>query len=196
MSNRILVLYGSYRSSRMGIRLAEFVVERLRRRGDDVELIDAKAVNLPMLDRMYKEYPRGEAPAPLEELAQKILGADGFVFVTGEYNWGIQPGLKNLTDHFLEEWFWRPAAIASYSAGRLSGARASTAWHGTLSEMGMVVVSSTIGVGGIGHALTADGTPVGDGGKALEAAFPRFADDLMWWVEAARMQRQRKKPPY
>ena len=62
MSNRILVFYGSYRSDRMGIRLAEFVVERLRRRGDDVELIDAKAVNLPMLDRMYKEYPKGEAP--------------------------------------------------------------------------------------------------------------------------------------
>jgi NAD(P)H-dependent FMN reductase len=25
------------------------------------------------------------------------------VFVTGEYNWGVQPGLKNFTDHFLEE---------------------------------------------------------------------------------------------
>ena len=196
MSHQILVFYGSYRSDRMGIRLAEFVVERLRRRGEAVELIDAKAVNLPMLDRMYKEYKPGEAPEPLAQLAGKIRDADGFVFVTGEYNWGIQPGLKNLTDHFLEEWFWRPAAIASYSAGRLSGARASTAWHGTLSEMGMVVVSSTIAVGPIGHTLTADAAPIGEAGNALERAFPRFADDLMWWVEAASMQRQRKKPPY
>jgi NAD(P)H-dependent FMN reductase len=196
MSNRILVFYGSYRSNRMGIRLAEFVVERLQRRGDAVELIDAKAVNLPMLDRMYKEYPPGEAPEQLQGLASKIRAADGFVFVTGEYNWGIQPGLKNLTDHFLEEWFWRPAAIASYSAGRLSGARAATAWHGTLSEMGMVVVSSTIAVGPIAHTLAADGVPTGEGGKALEAAFTRFADDLTWWVEAAKMQRQRKPPPY
>jgi NAD(P)H-dependent FMN reductase len=117
MSNPILVFYGSYRSDRMGIRLAEFVVERLRRRGEAVELIDAKAVNLPMLDRMYKEYPAGEAPERLDRLARKIRDADGFVFVTGEYNWGVQPGLKNLTDHFLEEWFWRPAAIVSYSAG-------------------------------------------------------------------------------
>ena len=196
MSNQILVFYGSYRSGRIGIRLAEFVVERLRRRGDAVELIDAKAVNLPMLDKMYKEYPRGEAPAQLEGLASKIRGADGFVFVTGEYNWGVQPGLKNLTDHFLEEWFWRPAAIASYSAGRLSGARAATAWHGTLSEMGMVVVSSTIAVGPIGRALAVDGAPTGAAGEALEAAFPRFADDLTWWIEAAKMQRQRKPPPY
>jgi NAD(P)H-dependent FMN reductase len=196
MGNRILVFYGSYRSDRLGIRLAHFVVEGLRGRGDDVELIDAKAVGLPMLDRMYKEYPKGGAPAVLEALAGKIRGADGFVFIAGEYNWGVQPGLKNLTDHFLEEWFWRPAAIVSYSAGRLSGAHAATAWHGTLCEMGMVVISSTIAVGPIAQSLSADGKPTGEGGKALEHAFPRFADDLAWWVEAARAQRERKKPPY
>ena len=48
----------------MGIRLAQYLVERLRRRGDDVELIDDKAINLPILDRMYKEYPKGQAPRP------------------------------------------------------------------------------------------------------------------------------------
>ena len=196
MSNRILILYGSYRSDRMGIRLANFIVEGFRARDENVELIDAKAVGLPMLDRMYKEYKPGAVPAALEELAGKIRSADGFVFITGEYNWGIQPGLKNLTDHFLEEWFWRPAAIASYSAGRFAGARAALAWHGTLSEMGMVVISSSIAVGPIAQTLSAEGKPIGEGGKALERAFPRFADDLLWWVEAAKAQRARKKPPY
>jgi NAD(P)H-dependent FMN reductase len=196
MTYRILVFYGSYRSDRMGIRLANYLVEGLRGRGDDVELIDAKAVDLPMLDRMYKEYPKGQAPRALEELANKIRDADGFVFVTGEYNWGVQPGLKNLTDHFLEEWFWRPAAVASYSAGRFAGARAAIAWHGTLSEMGMVVTSSTIAVGPIAKALSAEAKPVGEAGRALEQAFPRFADDLAWWMEAAKTQRAKRKPPY
>jgi len=196
MGNRILVFYGSYRSDRMGIRLAQFVIERLRRRGDDAELIDAKAINLPILDRMYKEYPKGEAPEALERLARKIREADGFVFVTGEYNWGIQAGLKNLTDHFLEEWFWRPAAVVSYSAGRFAGVRAATAWHPILSEMGMVVVSSTIAAGPIAQTLSAEAEPIGAGGQAIEQAFPRFADDLMWWVDAAKAQRQRKAPPY
>jgi NAD(P)H-dependent FMN reductase len=196
MSNRILVFYGSYRSDRMGIRLAQFVVEGFRARGEEVELIDAREIGLPILDRMYKEYPKGKAPAALEELAGKIRTADGFVFITGEYNWGIQPGLKNLTDHFLEEWFWRPAAIASYSAGRFAGARAALAWHGTLSEMGMVVISSTIAVGPIAQSLLQDGKPTGEGGKALEHAFPRFADDLMWWIDAAKAQRARKPPPF
>jgi NAD(P)H-dependent FMN reductase len=196
MSDRILVLYGSYRSDRMGIRLANFVVDGLRSLGTEAELIDAKAVDLPMLDRMYKEHPKGQAPERLERLAGKIRDADGFVFVTGEYNWGMQPGLKNLTDHFLEEWFWRPAAIASYSAGRFAGARAATAWHGTLSEMGMVVVSSTISAGPIAQTLSAEGQPTGEGGKALAHAFPRFAADLLWWVEAAKTQRAKKAPPY
>ena len=196
MADRILVFYGSYRRDRQGIRLARYLVSAFAERGADVELIDAREFDLPMLDRMYKEYPAGEAPAALEELAGKIRGAHAFVFVAGEYNWGVQPGLKNLTDHFLEEWFWRPAAIASYSAGRVGGARAGLAWHGTLSEMGMVVISSSILVGGIGHAIDADARPTGDGGAALEKSFPRFADDLAWWTEAARIQRERRPVPY
>jgi NAD(P)H-dependent FMN reductase len=196
MADRILVFYGSYRADRKGIRLAQFIVAGLAARGDLPELIDAKAVNLPMLDRMYKEHAAGTAPPALEALAGKIRSADAFVFVTGEYNWGMQPGLKNLTDHFLEEWFWRPAAIASYSAGRLSGARSNLLWHGTLSEMGMVVISSTLTVGPIGQCLSADGAPIGDGGAQLQKSFPRFADDLAWWTEAAKDQRARKAPPY
>jgi NAD(P)H-dependent FMN reductase len=196
MPVRVLVFYGSYRSDRMGIRLADYVVAGLRARGGDVELIDAKAIGLPMLDRMYKEYPPGAVPPALEALASKIRAADAFVFVTGEYNWGVQPGLKNLTDHFLEEWFWRPAAIASYSAGRIAGARSALHWHGTLSEMGMIVISSTLTVGEIAQTLTADGKPIGTAGQFLDRVFPRFADDLFWWSEAAKLQRARKAPPY
>jgi NAD(P)H-dependent FMN reductase len=196
MPDRILVFYGSYRSDRMGIRLADYIVAGLKARGGDVELIDAKAIGLPLLDRMYKEHAPGTAPPALEKLASKIRDADAFVFVTGEYNWGMQPGLKNLTDHFLEEWFWRPAAIASYSAGRIAGARSGLLWHGTLSEMGMIVISSTLTVGPIAQALSADGKPLGEAGQFLDRSFSRFADDLAWWTEAAKAQRLRKQPPY
>jgi NAD(P)H-dependent FMN reductase len=196
MKDQILVAYGSYRSDRKGIRLADFVVASLRARGESPELLDAKFFGLPMLDRMYKEYAKGEAPVAMEAVATKIRAADAFIFVVGEYNWGIQPGLKNLTDHFLEEWFWRPAAIVSYSGGRLSGARSNFLWHGTLSEMGMVVISSTLTVGPISQTLNATGEPIGEAGQQLRRAFPHFADDLAWWTEAAKCQRARKAPPY
>jgi NAD(P)H-dependent FMN reductase len=145
---------------------------------------------------MYKEYPAGTAPPAMEALAHKIRAADGFVFVIGEYNWGPQPGLKNLTDHFLEEWYWRPAAVVSYSPGRLSGARAGAAWHPILSEMGMIVISSTVAVGPIEETFDADGKPIGHVGSVVQKTFHRVADDLAWWTAAARNQRQLQAPPY
>jgi NAD(P)H-dependent FMN reductase len=196
MPDDVLVFYGSYRADRVGIRMATFVTSELRNRGALAELIDAREVALPMLDRMYKEYAPGAAPPAMEVLAGKIRKADAFVFVIGEYNWGPQPGLKNLTDHFLEEWFWRPAAIVSYSPGRLSGARASSAWHPILSEMGMVVVSSTLAVGPIAETFDASGEPIGEAGPRVKKAFARVADDLAWWTSAARSQRERQAPPY
>ncbi len=82
--------------------------------------------------------------------------------------------------------------------GRFSGVRAGTAWHGILSAMAMIVVSSSssLAVGGIGQAFSAGGEPTGDGGAALARAVPRFADDLAKWTEAARAQRARAKPSY
>ena len=186
MALDLLVFYGSYRTKRMGIRLAQYLIAGLKAQGARAELVDARAIALPMLDRRYMDYESGTAPAAMEQLAQRIRAADGFVFVTGEYNWGVQPGLKNLTDHYLAEWAGRPAAIASYSAGRTAGVRSAYAWHPTLTEMGMAVVPATLAVGGIGDALDEEGRPQGSGGAALDRAFPGFADTLLSWCAVAK----------
>src|SRR5262249_53165609 len=81
-----LVFYGSYRRDRVGIRMARYVTEGLAGRGHAAELIDAREVGLPMLDRMYKEHSPGQAPANMEALAAKLRAADAFVFIAGEYN--------------------------------------------------------------------------------------------------------------
>ena len=124
MSNRILVFYGSYRSDRMGIRLAAIrgraAAPPGRRRRADRRQGDQPSDPRPDVQGISEgRSARGRS----NSWRGKIRGADGFVFVTGEYNWGVQPGLKNLTDHFLEEWFWRPAAIVELF-GRTSVRRA------------------------------------------------------------------------
>jgi NAD(P)H-dependent FMN reductase len=96
----------------------------------------------------------------------------------------------------LEEWYWRPAAIVSYSPGRLSGARAGLAWHPILSEMGMIVVSSTLAIGPIAQTLDAQGNPIGEVGGLAQKALRRLTDDLAWWTAAARNQRLQQPPPY
>src|SRR5665648_627175 len=105
------VILGSVRRDRQGIKAARYIIDKLEARGDEPVLVDPCEKQLPLLDRMYKEYPKGEAPPPLEELADLFRRADGFVIVSAEYNQSVPPALKNLLDHFLEEYFWRPSAI-------------------------------------------------------------------------------------
>jgi NAD(P)H-dependent FMN reductase len=179
------VLYGSVRTERQGIVLARHVAEALRKRGHDAPLIDPMERRLPLLDRMYKEYA-GDAPPVLEELAEIYRAADGFVIVSGEYNHGIPPALKNLLDHFLEEYFWRPSAIVCYSAGGFGGVRAAMQLRMTLGELGMPPIPSIFAVPKVGQSFDPSGAPT-DGGFAKR--FDRFARELEWYAEALHAKR-------
>ena len=61
MPDNVLVFHGSHRSTRVGIHLANFVVTELQARGAAAELIDARETGLPIIDRMYKEFPADAA---------------------------------------------------------------------------------------------------------------------------------------
>ena len=184
MPDNVLVFYGSYRATRVGIRMASFVINELRACGDLPELIDAREIGLPILDRMYKEYPKG---SPLRfgnggSLRPQNPHRGRFCVRRGEYNLGPQPAYS-LEEPYRSlplswsEWFWRPS-LPSSAIRRVvwSGVRAGSAWHPILSEMGMVVISSTVAVGPITQTLDAQGEPIGEAGrlaqKALRAGSP------------------------
>ena len=191
MSLNTIVLYGSVRKSRQGIGAARFISQALGERGQTARLIDPVDVNLPLLDKMYKEYPKGGAPAVLEDLAEAYRRADGFIVVSGEYNHGIPPALKNLLDHFLEEYFWRPSAIACYSAGSFGGVRAAMQLRMTLGEIGMPSISSIFAIPRVGDAFEPDGT-VKD--PAWIRRVGRFLDEFEWWQRALKTERAKGTP--
>ncbi len=186
------VIYGSVRTARQGIKAARFVRRELVRRGIEAVLIDPLEKPLPLLDRMYKEFPPGTAPAVMEELAVLFRQADGFAIVSGEYNNGIPPALKNLLDHFLEEYYWRPAAIACYSGGRWGGVRAAMQLRMTLSEMGMVTIPSLLPTAHVGETFTDDGTPTDPKTEPYSA---QFFDEFIWYMQALR-ERRKSGVPY
>lgn len=188
---RFAVLLGSMRRDRAGIRPARFVMAECARRGHEATLVDAMALQLPLLDRMYKEHPAGQAPAELERLAGLYRQVDGFIIVAGEYNHGIQPGLKNLLDHFLEEYFWRPSAIVCYSAGGFGGVRAAMQLRMTLCELGMPSIPSLLPVPQVTKTLEEDGTPA-DPKFARRAG--RFFDEFAWYAAALARQRETGTP--
>ncbi|MGX1309734.1 NAD(P)H-dependent FMN reductase [Amorphus suaedae] len=187
------VIYGSVRTERQGIRAARYICREIEARGHEAKLVDPLEVDLPLLDRRRAEYPDGEAPAKMEALGQLIERADGFVMVTGEYNHGIPPALKNLLDHYLQEWFFRPAAILSYSAGRFGGVRAAVQLRPVLGELGMVSISTMLAVPGISDALAEDGSPKAD---YLVKASAGFLDELDWWANAAKAHREKAGTPF
>ena len=176
----IAVLLGSVRRDRMGSRAARMVIRELERRGHDVHLVDPLEVRLPLLDRMYKEHAAGEAPEQLERLARLYREVDGFLVISGEYNHGIPPALKNLLDHFLEEYFWRPSGIVCYSAGGFGGVRAAMQLRMTLAELGMPSISSLLPIPRIAETIDEHGVA----SEITERSMHRFLDEFLWYANA------------
>jgi NAD(P)H-dependent FMN reductase len=191
MSLVIPVILGSVRSERQGLRAARFLVARLRERGIEAPLVDPAELKLPLLDKMYKEYPKGEAPAVLEDLATLYRRSDAFVVVSAEYNHSIPPALSNTLDHFLEEYFWRPSAIVCYSAGQYGGVRAAMQLRAMMAELGAPSIASLLPIPRIHKALDEEGVPQEEWlGKAAK----RFLDELVWHAEALKAQRAKGTP--
>src|SRR5689334_12731126 len=179
MGLKIVVIVGSVRSDRQGIKAARFVERTFNERGHDVQLVDPAALNLPLLDRMYKEYPKGSAPPVLESLAVSYRAADAFVVISGEYNHSIPPALSNLLDHFLEEYFFRPSAIVCYSAGSFGGVRAAVQLRAMLCELGTPSIPSVLPVPSVQDAFDDEGRPLD---QAYHRRAGRFLDELEWYA--------------
>src|SRR5882762_6688154 len=93
------VLLGSVRPDRQALRVGRMVTDAIKLAGNEAVVVDPLELRLPLLERTYSEYKQGEAPAGLDGLASLYRRADGFIIVSGEYNHGIPPALKNLLDY-------------------------------------------------------------------------------------------------
>lgn len=191
MAYKILVIYGSVRDDRQGIKAARFLEAKCKERGFEATLIDPKEYDLPLLNKMYKEYSNKDIPEILRKLGELVKEADGYVIVTAEYNHSIPAPLKNLLDHFLEEYTFKPSAIACYSAGGFGGVRAGVALRPILAEMGMPTISSMYAIPKVQDAFKDDGTPID---SSQHSRADRFLSEFEWYVEALKNQRKKGTP--
>ena len=95
---KILVLVGSLRAAAFSRKLA-IAVAGLAPDGIECELVDGR--DLPLYDQ---DLDGEEKPAAVRRLLDQVSGADGLLFVTPEFNYGIPGPLKNAID-----WASRPA---------------------------------------------------------------------------------------
>jgi NAD(P)H-dependent FMN reductase len=182
----IPVLLGSVRPERQALRAGRMLMDALKAGGHEGVLVDPRELRLPLLERTYSEYSQGEAPAGLDAVAALYRRADGFIIVSGEYNHGIPPALKNLLDYFLQEYFWRPSGIVCYSSGQFGGVRAAMQLRMTLAELGMPSIPTLLPIPRIESALDGEGRPRQD---RLTADLGDFLAEFIWYARALKQAR-------
>lgn len=168
----------------------------LQEASHQVELIDPLDLDLPASFKPQFAYAKGRAPAALDQLAEKIAAADGYVAVSPEYNHSMSPALADLLNHFGSSLFsFKPSAIVTYSAGQWGGARAAVNMRTFLAELGCLPVSSMVHVPHAQEVFAEDGSYLPDVDAARwQAYLGRTLLQLAWWAEAAQEQRSTGLP--
>jgi NAD(P)H-dependent FMN reductase len=184
------VVYGSARQSRQGIKAARFILRQLELRGQNANLVDSEEQKLPLLDRMYKEFDKGEAPETMEKIADIFRNADGFIIVSGEYNHSVPAALKNLLDHFQGEYLYKPSALVTYSAGPFGGVRALVNLRGIMAELGAPSIPSAFPISKVQNSFDDEGNVVN---APYEQRVGKFLDEYEWYADALKWAREKEK---
>ena len=180
-----MVIVGSVRSERQGIKVGNWVVKKLKDRGHTVTLVDPLKLQLPLLDKMYKEMTTPSEN--LQNLYTVIKEADGYIPITPEYNHSISSAMKNTLDYFLEEYFFKPSGIVSYSVGPFGGILAGNHLRQVLAEMGTRAIPSQLPISKVQYVFGKDGELLD---KNYERRSDRFFDEFEWYVNAFSEQRK------
>jgi NAD(P)H-dependent FMN reductase len=187
------VITSTTREGRFSERVARWVVDHLRSRGDlDVELVDLREHPLPFFDgpapaRTPREYPRED----VARLGRTLDRSDAFVVVTGEYNHGYPAVLKNAMDWTFVEWRRKPITFVGW--GNVGGARAIEQLREVAVEFEMAPLRHAV------HILpdvmvrarqASDETDLSPFAM-LEPRLKVLADDLVWWTATLAAARGR-----
>ncbi|XP_054754509.2 uncharacterized protein LOC129260565 [Lytechinus pictus] len=188
---KVVLFLGTCREGRVGIRVANFMINQLKARGHDVHFMDAQELNLPILTKPLHFYTdQTQAPAILQEAKTKIVAADCYVVVSGEYNHSIPPGLSNLFDYFPASIFsYKPSGIVCYSPGPYGGMRAAIQLRAFLGEMGCISVSNIFGIPNVGNAISKEGKPLNE---YMEKGAEKLLAQLDWMAEAMKAKREKE----
>jgi NAD(P)H-dependent FMN reductase len=120
MMPRLGVVLVSVREGRIGEAVADWALEQARQHGGfEVELVDLKTVDLPLLREPSHPRLKQYADPKTQAWSATVDALDACLFVTPEYNHSTPPSLSNAVDHLYQEWNYKAAAFVSY--GGISG---------------------------------------------------------------------------
>ena len=179
--SKLSVIIGSTRPGRVGLPIGQWFFERARLHGKfEVELVDLKQQNLPLLDE--PKHPRfGEYEQEHTKAWSKLIKAsDAFVFVSPEYNFSAPPALLNAIDFLFHEWAYKPAGFVSYG-GMSGGIRAVQMLKQPLISMKVVGIPESVAIPFFTQLMD---NGAFKGSEALEKSAVTMLDELLRWTDA------------
>jgi len=189
---RLMIIVGSTRPGRVGIKVAEWVRERAEERGDfEIDFADLKEIDLPLLDEPKHPRMREYEHEHTHRWSRRVDAADAFVIVHPEYNFGINGATKNAIDFLHHEWKDKPVALVSYG-GVSAGQRAANQLYPVLATLGMITAGS-VPIPFIKNFLNDDGEL--EPNEDMEDGLSGVLDDLTRYEEALRPLRERELLP-
>ncbi|XP_033727364.1 quinone reductase-like [Pecten maximus] len=186
---KIVVFVGSARDGRLGERVKNFMMNRLKARNYEINVIDAADNEFTMLNRPVFFYgnDREGAPKFLVEKEKFVKEADAYVIISPEYNHCIPPGLTNMIDHFGGSCFsMKPSGLVTYSAGQYGGMRAAMQLRALTGELGCLSVSNIFGIPSAQKSLDTEGNPLNE---HMESGAKKLLDQLDWMAWAMKNHR-------
>lgn len=185
----IKILTGSVRPGRFNIQPSTWIYELAKKRKDiKVELLDLQEINLPFLDEPVPPSMGKYSQEHTKKWSKMIEEADGFIFVTPEYNHSYSPVLKNALDFLWKEWTYKPAAFVSYGA-QAGGMRAVEHLRGVMAQMKVYDIREQVSL--VEYYMNLDEKGQFKFNEHHEKAGNEMLDQLVFWAQ--KMKEARKE---
>lgn len=176
----IPVILGTPRQGRYSENVARFVLgEVSKRKGVETELVDIRAIMLPIVDA-------GEAvkDSGFSEIVER---ADALIIVAPEYNHGYPGLLKHVLDSNLKEYIHKAVGICGVSAGPFGGTRVIENLLPVLRELGLVTIFWDGNFSNVQKLFDQSGALLD---QSYVRRIDKFLQELIWMAKVLRYGRQ------
>lgn len=150
---RLLALAASTRPNSFNRRLLAMAAHEAGQAGADVTLLDYADLDVPL----FKDEEERSLPPGAVKLADALLGHDGLLLASPEYNWSMPGSLKNLIDWISIDprspFAGRTALLMSASPSTRGGIMGLSQLRVPLENLHMWVYPQLIGVGKCTEAI-------------------------------------------
>lgn len=177
---KILVVLGTTRPTRLGTKVADWFMEATKQHPDmEYEFVDLVDLDLPLLNEPELASSGKYQYDYTKKWSEKVASADGFIFITPEYNHSYPAALKNAIDYLYHEWVKKPVAFVGY--GGHYGLRSVEHLRAVGIQLQMAPINPQVEINHFAQ-MDENGTFKATEKNAREAK--NMLIDLQWWSEA------------